>query len=44
VNFADLQQRVLDLEGFEDEAETASEAKLELIQQAWLDAYLDSMV
>jgi len=37
LNFVDLHAMVLDLPGFEDEPDAASEAKLEAIVLAWND-------
>ena len=35
VRFTDLRQKVLDLEGFDDDPKVSNEAKLEAIQMAW---------
>lgn len=37
VRFADLRQRVLDLDGFDDDPMASNEPKLEAIQMAWLE-------
>ena len=35
VRFTDLRQKVLDLEGFDDDPKVSNEPKLEAIQMAW---------
>ena len=35
VRFTDLRQKVLDLEGFDDDPKASNEPKLEAIQMAW---------
>ena len=35
VRFTDLRERVLQLEGFDDDPKTSNEPKLEAIQMAW---------
>ncbi len=42
VRFTDLHQKVLDLEGFEDDPKKSTEGKLEAIQMAWLEEYRDA--
>jgi FeS assembly protein IscX len=37
IAFTDLWQKVIDLEGFQDEPNNSSEKILEAIQAAWLD-------
>jgi FeS assembly protein IscX len=37
VRFADLRQRVLDLDGFDDDPMASNEPRLEAIQMAWLE-------
>ena len=37
ISFTDLWQKVIDLEGFQDEPNNSSEKILEAIQAAWLD-------
>ena len=37
VRFADLRQRVLDLDGFDDDPMASNEPALEAIQMAWLE-------
>ena len=37
VRFSDLRQRVLDLDGFDDDPMASNEPKLEAIQMAWLE-------
>ncbi len=39
VRFTDLRQKVLDLDGFDDDPKTSNEPKLEAIQMAWFDEY-----
>jgi FeS assembly protein IscX len=42
VRFTDLRDRVLHLEGFEDDPKSSNEPKLEAIQMAWYEEYKDS--
>ena len=42
IRFTDLRQRVLDLEGFDDDAKTSNESKLEAIQMAWYEEWKDA--
>ncbi len=37
ISFTDLWQKVIDLDGFQDEPNNSSEKILEAIQAAWLD-------
>lgn len=37
ISFTDLWQKVMDLDGFQDEPNNSSEKILEAIQAAWLD-------
>lgn len=37
IGFTDLRQRVLDLEGFDDDANRCNEKILEAIQAAWIE-------
>ena len=41
VRFTDLRQKVLDLEGFDDDPKVSNEAKLEAIQMAWHEEWKD---
>ncbi len=41
VRFTDLHQWVTELAGFEGDAKSSNEGKLEAIQMAWLDEYND---
>ena len=42
VRFTDLRQRVLELDGFDDEPKTSNEPKLEAIQMAWYEEWKES--
>ena len=42
VRFTDLRERVLQLDGFDDDAKTSNEPKLEAIQMAWYEEWKDS--
>jgi len=42
LRFTDLRERVMALEGFDDEPKASNERKLEAIQMAWLEEYQDS--
>jgi FeS assembly protein IscX len=42
VRFTDLRERVLALEGFDDDPKGSSEPKLEAIQMAWHEEFTDS--
>jgi FeS assembly protein IscX len=42
VRFTDLRQRVLALEGFDDDPNGSNEAKLEAIQMAWHEEWQDA--
>jgi FeS assembly protein IscX len=42
VRFTDLRQKVLALEGFNDDPKASNEPKLEAIQMAWHEAYEDA--
>ena len=37
LRFTDLRERVLNLDGFDDDPQASNEAKLEAIQMAWLE-------
>ena len=39
IRFTDLREKVLALDGFDDEAKTSNEPKLEAIQMAWYEEY-----
>jgi FeS assembly protein IscX len=41
VRFTDLRERVLALEGFDDDPKASNEPKLEAIQMAWYEEYQD---
>lgn len=41
IRFVDLRQRVLELDGFADDAHASNEPKLEAIQMAWYDEWKD---
>jgi FeS assembly protein IscX len=42
VRFTDLRDRVLALPGFDDDAKTSNEPKLEAIQMAWYEEWKDA--
>jgi FeS assembly protein IscX len=42
VRFTDLRERVLALDGFDDDPKTSSEPKLEAIQMAWHEEFTDA--
>jgi FeS assembly protein IscX len=42
VRFTDLRERVLKLEGFDDEPKNSNEPKLEAIQMAWYEEWKDN--
>ena len=42
VRFTDLRQKVLDLDGFDDDPKTSNEPKLEAIQMAWYEEWKDN--
>ena len=39
IRFTDLRERVLALEGFDDDPKTSNESKLEAIQLAWYEEF-----
>ena len=41
LRFTDLRDRVLALEGFDDDPKASNEPKLEAIQMAWYEEYQD---
>jgi FeS assembly protein IscX len=42
VRFTDLRERVLGLDGFDDDPKTSNESKLEAIQMAWYEEWKDA--
>jgi len=42
VRFTDLRQYVVDLDGFADDPAKSNESRLEAIQMAWHEEYLDA--
>jgi FeS assembly protein IscX len=42
LRFTDLRERVLALEGFDDDPKASNEPKLEAIQMAWYDEYTEA--
>ena len=42
VRFTDLRQKVLELEGFDDDPKSSNEPKLEAIQMAWYEEWKDN--
>lgn len=42
VRFTDLRQKVLELEGFDDDPTKSNEPKLEAIQMAWYEEWKDN--
>ena len=42
VRFTDLRERVLQLDGFDDDAKTSNEPKLEAIQMAWYEEWKET--
>jgi FeS assembly protein IscX len=42
LRFTDLRQRVLELEGFDDEPAASNESRLEAIQMAWYEEWKDA--
>ena len=42
VRFTDLREKVIGLEGFDDDPKASNEPKLEAIQMAWHEEYQDS--
>jgi len=41
LRFTDLRQRVLELNGFDDDPQASSESRLEAIQMAWYEEWKD---
>lgn len=42
VRFTDLRQHVIELDGFADDPAKSNESRLEAIQMAWHEEYLDA--
>jgi FeS assembly protein IscX len=42
LRFTDLRERVLGLDGFDDDAKASNEPKLEAIQMAWYEEFKDA--
>jgi FeS assembly protein IscX len=42
VRFTDLRDRILALDGFDDEGKASNESKLEAIQMAWYEEYQEN--
>ena len=42
VRFTDLRERVLQLDGFQDDPKASNEPKLEAIQMAWYEEWKDN--
>ena len=42
VRFTDLRQKVLELDGFDDDPQASNEPKLEAIQMAWYEEFQDA--
>jgi len=42
VRFTDLREKVMGLEGFEDDPKASNEPKLEAIQMAWYEEWKDN--
>ena len=42
VRFTELRDRVIQLEGFDDEGKASNEAKLEAIQMAWYEEWKEN--
>jgi FeS assembly protein IscX len=42
IRFTDLRERVLQLEGFDDDGKASNESKLEAIQMAWYEEFKDA--
>jgi FeS assembly protein IscX len=41
IRFTDLRERVVALDGFDDDPKSSNEAKLEAIQMAWYEEFKD---
>ena len=42
VRFTDLRQKVMELDGFDDDPKSSNEPKLEAIQMAWYEEWKDN--
>jgi FeS assembly protein IscX len=42
IRFTDLHQKVIALDGFDDDPKTSNESKLEAIQMAWYEEWKDA--
>jgi FeS assembly protein IscX len=42
IRFTDLRDRVMKLDGFDDDPKTSNESKLEAIQMAWYEEFKDA--
>jgi FeS assembly protein IscX len=42
VRFTDLREKVMQLDGFDDDPKTSGESKLEAIQMAWYEEWKDN--
>jgi FeS assembly protein IscX len=42
VRFTDLREKVIGLDGFDDDPKVSNEAKLEAIQMAWYEEFKDA--
>ena len=42
LRFTDLRERVVGLDGFDDDPKTSNESKLEAIQMAWYEEWKDA--
>jgi len=42
LRFTDLRERVIGLDGFDDDPKTSNESKLEAIQMAWYEEWKDA--
>jgi FeS assembly protein IscX len=42
VRFTDLREKVMELDGFDDDPKASNEPKLEAIQMAWYEEWKDS--
>jgi FeS assembly protein IscX len=42
IRFTDLREKVLAIDGFDDEPKSSNEPKLEAIQMAWYEEFKDS--
>jgi FeS assembly protein IscX len=42
VRFTDLREKVMDLDGFDDDPKSSNESKLEAIQMAWYEEWKEN--